>query len=70
MMEVRMQNIELYECIHHIRGVEDVEAVMDHDTGVLVHRLHIGGGRYLDYPVDEWWMTICGVRRGRDGEET
>ena len=43
---------------------------MDPDTGVLVHRLHIGGGRYLDYPVDEWYMTICGVRRDPDGKKT
>lgn len=69
-MIVRMQNLELYECIHQIRGVYDVEAVMDPDTGVLVHRLHIGGGRYLDYPVDEWYMTICGVRRDPDGKKT
>lgn len=63
MMEVRLQSLELPECIHRISGVEDVEPVVDHENGILVHRLHIGGGRYLDYPADEWHMTIVGVRR-------
>ena len=67
MMEVRLQSIELPECIHRISGVEDVEAVADHEQGILVHRLHIGGGRYLDYPADEWYMTICNVRRDNSG---
>lgn len=70
MMEVKLQSLELPECIHRIRGVEDVEGVVDHESGVLVHRLHIGGGRYLDYPADEWYMTIRSVRRDRDGKET
>ena len=70
MMEVSLQSIELRECVHRIRGVEDVEAVMDHENGILVHRLHIGGGRYLDYPADEWRMTISGVRRSPNGEKT
>lgn len=65
MMEVKLQSLELPECIHRIRGVEDVEGVVDHDTGVLVHRLHIGGGRHLDYPADEWYMTIRSVRRDK-----
>ena len=69
-MIVRMQNIELRECTHQIRGVYDVEAVMDHDTGVLMHRLHIGGGRYLDYPVDEWYITIYREGWGTDGKKT
>lgn len=70
MMEVKLQSLELPECIHRIRGVEDVEGVVDHESGVLVHRLHIGGGRYLDYPADEWFMTIRSVRRDRDGKTT
>lgn len=65
MMEVRLQSLELRECAHRIRGVQDVEAAMV--DGVLVHRLHIGGGRYLDYPVDEWYMTISSVRRDPNG---
>ena len=67
MMEVRLQSMELPECIHRISGVEDVEAVTDHEQGIMVHRLHIGGGRYLDYPADEWCMTICNVRRDNSG---
>lgn len=70
MMEVKLQSIELPECIHRIQGVEDVEAVVDHEQGVLVHRLHIGGGRHLDYPADEWYMTIRSVRRDLSGKET
>lgn len=70
MMEVKLQSIELPECIHRIQGVEDVEAVVDHEQGVLVHRLHIGGGRHLDYPADEWYMTIRSVRRDPDGKTT
>lgn len=70
MMEVKLQSLELPECVHRIQGVEDVEAVVDHEQGVLVHRLHIGGGRYLDYPVDEWYMTIRAVRRDPSGKTT
>ena len=70
MMEVKLQSLELPECIHRIQGVENVEAAVDHENGVLVHRLHIGGGRYLDYPVDEWYMTIRAVRRDSHGKET
>ena len=68
MMEVRMVSLELPECVHQIRGVYDVEPVMD--DGILVHRLHIGGGRHLDYPADEWYMTIRSVRRDLNGETT
>lgn len=70
MMEVKLQSIELPECIHRIRGVEDVEGVVDHDSGILVHRLHLGGGRYLDYPADEWYMTIRSIRRDPHVKET
>ncbi len=60
-MEVRLQSIEMPECVHRIRGVEAVTAHVDED-GVLVHRLHLAGDlRILDYPADEWWMTISGV---------
>lgn len=69
MMEVKLQSRVLPECIHRIRGVEDVEAVIDHENDVLVHRLHIGGGRYLDYPADEWLMTIRAVRGDSYGKE-
>lgn len=65
MMEVKLQSIEMPECIHRIRGVMDVIPIMV--DGVLVHRLDIGGGRHLDYPMDEWYMTITGVRRDPDG---
>ena len=61
MMEVRLQSRELYECVHRISGVEDVEPIIDHENDVLVYRLHIGGGRYLDYHADEWRMMICNV---------
>ena len=70
MMDVRLQSIEMPECVHRITRVEDVEAVVDHEMGILVHRLHIGGGRYLDYPADEWFMTISGIRRDDNGQTT
>lgn len=60
-MEVRMQSIEMPECVHRIRGVEAITSHVN-DEGVLVHRIHLAGDlRMLDYPADEWWMTISGV---------
>lgn len=65
-MEVRLQSIEMPECIHRIRSVEAVTAYVT-DEGVLVHRLHLPGDcRTLDYPADEWRMTISGVLSRRE----
>lgn len=65
-MEVRLQSMEMPECVHRIRNVEAVTAHVDKD-GILVHRLHLAGDcRWLDYPADEWYMTISGVLARRE----
>ena len=65
-MEVRLQSVEMPECIHRIRRVEAVTAYVN-EEGVLVHRLHLPGDcRVLDYPADEWYMTISGVLSRRE----
>lgn len=47
--------------VHTYRTVVEVSAHVDED-GVLVHALHLNNDIVLQYPADEWMLTIQGLK--------
>ena len=64
-MEVRLVNTEMYECVHRYRNVSNVK---DHvnEEGTLCYRIELLSGNVVEYPADEWsiTLTISGTKRG------
>lgn len=64
-MEVRLVNTEMYECIHRYRHVKNVSDKVN-EEGTLVYRIELLSGNVMEYPADEWSisLTMNGTRRG------
>ena len=60
-MGISLENRELRGMYHFYNNVVNIAAPVN-DEGVVVYRICLAGGSIIEYPADEWILTLNGAK--------